>query len=146
MRSACVRAVLAADLPPTCQERLKVPAPSRSVDIKSALSAAVAAVTASPPSPPPTPSRVAMSAGMEDPAAAAKRAALHDLTNKGAMRHERGRQCVRESMLCRDVQAWWTACFRFYTQNLVTPGCSSHTRSDTQTETLPIPTVEFRSR
>ena len=26
-----------------------------------------------------------MSAGMEDPAAAAKRAALHDLTNKGAM-------------------------------------------------------------
>ena len=77
--------MLAADLPPTCQERLKVPAPSRSVDIKSALSAAVAAVTASPPSPPPTPSRVAMSAGMEDPAAAAKRAALHDLTNKGAM-------------------------------------------------------------
>ena len=50
-------------------------------------------------------SRVAMSAGMEDPAAAAKRAALHDLTNKGAMRHERVRQCVRESMfmLCRDV-------------------------------------------
>ena len=26
-----------------------------------------------------------MSAGMEDPAAAAKRAALHDLTNKSAM-------------------------------------------------------------
>ena len=42
-----------------------------------------------------------MSAGMEDPAAAAKRAALHDLTNKGAMRHERGRQCVREHVIQR---------------------------------------------
>ena len=36
--------------------------------------------------------------------------------------------------------------FSILYSNLVTPGRSSHTRSDTQTETLPIPTVEFRSR
>ena len=93
--------MLAADLPPTCQERLKVPAPSRSVDIKSALSAAVrSGHRLSSLSTSYSFSR-AMSAGMEDPAAAAKRAALHDLTNKGAMRHERGRQCVREHVIQR---------------------------------------------